>query len=415
MITSIPRWRALNEQTRLSILSIFACIGILYLAAKALPIHSAAPAEGLDFRVFWIAGKLWNSGGNPYGPAFIKEYLTTFGMKADALWLYPPYWYSIVSLFSLLPYQISANVWRISNFALVIAANHLIARALADTTRQKYLPLFLGGLGYACLMEATAMTIFLGQTSILIYFGFAAMIFGLLKGRPSILILGLTFLALKPQIGLLAFVAVATLRRYRWTILPAASICALATVSISITANAYASIIGFFVNLARQSGISANSPPNLVGFSHIAGHLLSYSTSLSGTLVLTSAAVICVVAVFSNLSFRQMSGPTNTQHELANLTLFMALIFLLVPLHTYDIVALAALPGMLLALPRTGKSLIGLGLLICFRPRNLSEALGITNPMSQGFPEAHLVSLAIVIILIGAICATITTRSRYET
>ena len=93
----------------------------------------------------------------------------------------------------------------------------------------------------------------------------------------------------------------------------------------------------------------------------------------------------------------------------------MTLIFLLVPLHTYDIVALAALPVMLLALPFSGNWLIGLGLLICFRPRNLSEALGITNPMSQGFPEAHLVSLAIILILIGAIWASIATRSRYET
>ena len=167
-------------------------------------------------------------------------------MKADALWLYPPYWYPIVSLFSLMPYQFSTSVMAGFNFVLVIAANHLVARALADVTRQKYLPLFLGGLGYVCLMEATAMTIYLGQTSILIYFGFAAMIFGLLKGRPSILILGLAFLALKPQIGFLAFVAVATLRQYRWTILPAGSICALATAPINLTANYYASIFGFF-------------------------------------------------------------------------------------------------------------------------------------------------------------------------
>ena len=105
----------------------------------------------------------------------------------------------------MMPFQAALTVWKILNFILLFISTHLLARALADMTGQKYLMLFFGGIAFVSFMYAAAVTVWSGQSSILVYFGLAAFTFGLLKERAPIVIVGLIFLALKPQIGLLAF------------------------------------------------------------------------------------------------------------------------------------------------------------------------------------------------------------------
>ena len=124
-------------------------------------------------------------------------------------------------------------------------------------------------------MYATAVTVWSGQTSILVYFGLSALLYGLLKLRWSMVIVGLVFLALKPQFGLLAFVAVAAIPYFRWAVLPAGAICILASFAIAITADYRASIEGFIANLARHSEHAANTPPHLTGAIHILGLCIS--------------------------------------------------------------------------------------------------------------------------------------------
>jgi hypothetical protein len=85
--------------------------------------------------------------------------------------------------------------------------------------------------------------------------------------------------------------------------------------------------------------------------------------------------------------------------------------FFLVPLHAYDIVSLTAVVMLLFALPRGGRWLIVAGLLICLRARNLSLALGITNPSSDRFPESFLVSIALLLVLAGTVWALLQTLS----
>src|SRR5262249_10938500 len=142
--------------------------------------------------------------------------------------------------------------WKVLNLALLIGATHLIARALADVTRQRYISIFLVGIGFGCLMRATPMTIWGGQTSILVYFGLSALFFGFLKERAALVIIGLVFLALKPQIGIIGFAAVAALDRYRWTIVPAAGVCLVASAPILVAGGYLASVRGFLSNLALQ-------------------------------------------------------------------------------------------------------------------------------------------------------------------
>ena len=126
-------------------------------------------------------------------------------------------------------------------------------------------------------MQATAITVYIGQTSILIYFGFSAIIFGILKERPAILIVGLVFVALKPQIGVVAIAAVAALRRHRWTLLPTAAIGLVSIAPIIVGGDFRATTEGFFSSLTRYNLAGSNSPGDLTGLINILDYLSSSS------------------------------------------------------------------------------------------------------------------------------------------
>ena len=390
-------------QTQLVILALFACLGILYLAPKVLSILNVGPHDYFDFQQIWLAGKIWASGQNPYDGALFpnEERLST--------WFYPPYWYPLIVPFGLLPFQVALSIWKIINFSLLIGATHLIARALADVTRQKYWPIFLSGTGFVCFMYATAVTAWSGQTSILVYFGLSAFIFGLLKARPPILIIGLLFLALKPQIGILAFAAVAALHRYRWTVLPAGAICLLDSTAIAITGDYRASVEGFLVNLTRHSEHAANTPAHLTGLIHILDYVFISNASFN-TLIVFFAAIICAVVVFYNSPLNKTSGIEDTQQTVANLALFIAFSFFLIPFHYYDMIALVALLMMIIAIPLAGRWLIALGLLICFRPDYLLRAFGVATPLE--IQLSHLVSAGLFLLVVGAMWSVLVSRPR---
>jgi hypothetical protein len=409
MAIFIPGFRGLRERTQFVILALFACLGILYLATKVLPIIDVGPHDHFDFRMFWLAGKVWASGQNPYETAsYPNEYYETFNQSRATIWFYPPYWYPLIVPFGLLSFQVALSIWKIINFLLLIGATHLIARALADVTRQRYMAIFLPGIGYACLMEATAVAIWSGQSSILVYFGLAAMIFGILKSRPLLLIVGLVFLALKPQIGVVAFAAVAAHYHYRWTVLPAAATCLLASVPIAITGDYRASVEGFLTNLTHHAQIVANTPPNMTGLIHISDYLFSISNVPLSSLIGSLMAIICAIVVFYNSSLNKAPEIEHRQHQVASLALFVASTFFFTPLHYYDLVVLAALLMMIVVIPFAGRWLIAFGLLMCFRPGIFFRAFGITNSDIFLILENRLASAGLFLLFVGAMWAILT-------
>ena len=159
---------------------LFACLGILYLLPK---LFSSQDEEGFVFRMIWMAGKLWTSGQDPYGPLFVTQYESSGLGPLGQHWNYPLYWYPIAVSLGHLPLPVAAGLWKAINFMLLIAATHLTARALADCSKQQYASIFASGLAFVCFMQAVAVSFYNGQTSIIAYFGLAAFIFGLLKRR----------------------------------------------------------------------------------------------------------------------------------------------------------------------------------------------------------------------------------------
>jgi len=404
MALSMLTFEELRKQTQLLFLIPLACLGILYIAIKVLVIPDIGPHDHIDFQDIWLAAKIWVSGKSPYdGTLFPNaERLST--------WFYPPYWYPLVVPFGLLPFSTALGIWKVINFSLLIGATYLIARVLADVAHKHFMPIFLAGTAFACFMHATPDAIWVGQTSVIVYFGLATLIFGLLKARPIFLIVGLLLLALKPQIGVIAFAAVLPLYRYRWTVIPPAVICLLATAAITITADFRVSVEGFLANLGRHADHASNSLTHLTGLLHILYYTLGISSGLLSTVLALFPAVLCTVVVFyiSPIN-KKIRNTEDTPQTVASLALFVATIFFFIPLHNYDMVGLVALLMMIIAVSLRGRWLIALGLLICFRPEYLGRTLSkATLPEVN---EAHFISLGLLLLWVGCVWALSATRS----
>ena len=398
-----------QERLKFLLLTVFACLGILYLAPKILSISNVGSGDYFDFQLFWQAGKSWAAGQNPYDGIPIPGADSSV-RTAVSTWFYPPYWYPLIVPFGVMPFRAALSIWRILNFILLIISTHLLARALADITGKKYLILFVGGIAFVSFMYATAVTVWSGQSSILVYFGLAALTFGLLKERTPVVIVGLIFLALKPQIGLLAFVAMFALRRYRWTVVPAGMICLLSGAAVALTSDLRGSIEGFLVNLTRHSEHSANTPPHLTGLIHLLDSVFSLPNASIVALVIYLAGVIVVAVLFHYSPFNSSNEKGNVEKSVATLQLFIAFSLFIIPFHYYDMLALVAVFMMIVALPLEGRWLVGLGLFLCYRPDFIWRVFGVTNPEETIL--SHLVSPGLFLILMGAVWALWATGSQ---
>ena len=275
---------------------------------------------------------------------------------------------------------------------------------------RKYSTLFAAGIAFVSFMYATAVTAWSGQSSILVCFGLSALVYGLLKSRSQTVIIGLVFLALKPQIGLLAFVAIFALRRYRWTVIPAGMICLLSGAAVALTADLRGSVEGFLVNLTRHSEHSANTPPHLTGLIHLLDSVFSLPNASLVALVIYLAGILVVAALFYYSAFNSSNENDNVEQSVVTLLLFIAFSLFIIPFHYYDTLALVAVFMMIIAVPLGGRWLMGLGLLLCYRPDFIWHVFGVTNP--EEIILSHLVSPGLFLILMGAVWALWATRSQ---
>ena len=243
-------------------LVLFAAVGISYLAEKAFW-HSGS---GLDFRLIWLAGKMWSAGQNPYGAEFHGLYFAAFGLGPNThFWVYPPNWWPLAVPLSFLSFKTAFLVWRLLNVAALVAATALVARSVGNSLRQNWLPIFLAGLGYVCLMQSTAVTFALGQTSIVVYLGIALFVYGLLENRSGIIVAALVCLMMKPNIGVVAVAAIAVVPRHGWTLIPTLFVCVVLSAPAMLSGAPQEVVAAFLENLRSYPDFIATSPANETG------------------------------------------------------------------------------------------------------------------------------------------------------
>ena len=188
----------------------------------------------------------------------------------------------------------------------------------------------------------------------------------------------------------------------------AAGICLIATIPMVVATDYRASLEGLFTNLARYSEFPANTPANLTGLTNMISFALS--VAVHAMLFLFAAAIVCAAAIFYFWPIDVGAEVDRVRMQLASLVLFVASTLFLLPLHTYDIVSLAALIAMISAKSLAGRWLIFSGLIVCLRPSSLFNLLGMTNSAGLDFPESGLVSLGLLLIFAGAVWAAMSAR-----
>jgi Glycosyltransferase family 87 len=375
---------------RLAFAVLVAATGTLYLMKAGQFALLPGPWNGYDFRAPWIAGRLWASGQNPYGEAFTSEYLAAFGAIGPAdFFNYPSYWFPIAVPLSFLPFRTAYILWQLLNFVLLLAATALTSHILTKKKPIHFWTTFLVGLSFATLMQSTVWAFLAGQTSILLYFGLAAIFYGLYEKNQQVLMSGLIAVALKPNIGAVLYLLIATMPEWRKTL--AVAICVLVLAAMpAVIHDPSGNLFGFLANLDRYYGFQlppdasrdiaasewiriqdgnwvefiANAPTTMIGLFHFTDALPRG---------LTSKALIAAAAIVSVIVYRR-GGPDELRF--ARITL---VILLFVPLHIYDMVMLM-IPALFLwsrgiTDPRMLPALAGL--LICLRPGNIAKVLDI--------------------------------------
>lgn len=399
-------------------LSLFAAAGLVYCVYRIL----FAPPDaysGFDFHQIWIAGKVWASGQDPYGPAFAAEYGRAFGRVPEIHFLlYPPYWAPIAAPLSLLPFGAALIAWRLVNLALLLLATVLAAKAIAGRDASRFWSVVLAGAGYATLMHATAMTLWIGQTSVLLYAGFAAIMYGAAMQSGWAVAAGLVAVALKPNAGAIVFVAVfAAMPEWRRTVI----VAALVLVALAAPAMIHApvdTVSEFLGNLGRYYGwpantpyeavatewvrprgdlvqLIANAPENMVGLFHFTEGMPS---RLAANVLMAGGVIASLVLFRQKLS---------ADLKFVGLVL---IVLLFVPLHGYDIVVVT-IPAMFVwsrGLTDPYMLAAWMGLPICMRAKNIGDALHFQNFLPDSGPATVgllLIAVSVTVLIVSSIAS----------
>lgn len=398
-------------------------LSLLYISVKV--IFPNTPSQGFDFRLIWLAGRLWSDGQNPYDIDIFKaSYLAVFGLGPNThFWVYPPSWSCISVAFSIFPFSVAEFLWRLANYLALFGIVAITGLLLYDwkicCLRDPRLYL---GATYCYLLQATPVVISIGQTSILSTFGFILALYGMRQSSLLLSVLGLYILSLKPQIALVFFISLLVGGYFRIVVL--AVLLSIASSGIAFLFSGIGqNIKGFLINLNRyssDSNFSANLPPDLTGLSNLLDYF-GYEKLSSPKFILMAVIVGLVMGLVMRvfgITFRdweKLQLPLQKKWDPPILWIITMLssTFFVMPLHTYDAVWLSPVAILSLYCSRLTWLLLLPGLLMIFRDGNLAQITGIYHPDVVIFQGSLLVSLGAFILLIGSVIA-ITISLKYS-
>lgn len=389
--------------------------GVAYLVFKS---YQVTHYPGFDFRYIWLAGEAWLRGLNPYGPEFqeLGKLLITSGYVPE-MWVYPPNWYLPSVLVAAAGLESSFFITNIVNVALIVASSALLTAALPPL-RFENLPqnavfdllrrylrapwnVFFLHVFAIAILQATAITLSVGQTSILVYFGVCLLIYGLVRDRQLFAVLGLAIVFLKPQLAVVIFTALAMSRAHRALVAKAIGVSAVVSLPAFVVTPAVA--FEFFTNLTRYDGItSANWPQSTTGLRHLVWQIGNIDP---GNIVAMLAAIVVVIGLYLALARggRELGGV-----EL--IVLAGAVTIGVAPLHVYDLVLVGVL---LFALTRSRPFDLAIGVVgaaLLWRAGDIAKLTGFYGVGTEHFVGTRLATLGSVLIMI-AIFETIRRRS----
>lgn len=370
---------------------------------------------GYDFRYLWLAGRIWVEGADPYGSAFSDtgRLLVPSGHVPE-LWAYPPSWWPIASLLGLFGIRTANSLWGLASIALCLASSFLIASAFrwaySDDRIIGSRRHFLISMGLALpllhfvgtsALEATTLVIALGQTSLLIYFGIALLLYGTASGGRPLSATGLSILFLKPQIGL-AFAVLfliysgSSRRTLAWAV--ALSVL-MALPALVINPNAPFAMIA---NMVSYDGVVRATLPQVTTGVRVASWYVTGGDP--GGIV--CAAVVALAVVVSTLMLRRLHEGEDERRVLwLCMTVAAAATIAFAPLHYYDfVIAACLLPAVLMSsVPFASAGILGAALIL--RADSLGKLTGLFDHDIKIFEGSLLSTVGGVLLLVAILGA----------
>lgn len=207
-----------NRRTLLILIVINA---LVYLAYRR-----TIPPGSLDFRAFYYAGQtIRKAPAHLYDPEDQRVGHTRGFGKGSTFFVHPPHEVLIFAPLSMVPYDLSFNLWRVlSLLCLVVAA--LLFCAATGASRTTALMLFLA-------MAPVAVCVLIGQDSLLLLLLLCGCFYLLKQERDLAAALVLSLALFKPQIPAIMAIAILAIGRKRFFASFAAAGAAIAAASLA--------------------------------------------------------------------------------------------------------------------------------------------------------------------------------------
>jgi hypothetical protein len=318
-----------------------------------------------------------------------------------AHWFYPPHSWVLMAPLARFDFPTAQKIWLSLNAACIAGGSFLFWRTLRASGKDvgwRSLAFFMM---FVNLMGATVITLYLGQTSGLMYFAFYLFAYGFVAQRRTPAVIALTILLIKPQIG----VPVAVFYLLSpGGVLP--SVIAGMTVAILslpafVVGGLKATVFGFLTNVSSYSGANAfNSSPATTGIRNLAYYL----TGIDSPIASFALAAIVLSAACSLFVFRVLPrrGQTEENPRLLGVIALAFIIVSVLPLHSYDLMIIA--PLLLYSLLQ--KSMMPYwavaSALVIFRSNNLARRATHGDELLYFITNATIDSFAILALSMAA-------------
>ena len=413
--SALAAWPTNERPMRWIILTIAVFAALVGLRHLLLNFQIVSGDAGYDFRYLWVAGRTWVEGMNPYGSDFraMGSAFISNG-HVPTLWAYPPSWWPIASALGLVRLETASWLWGYLNIALCFASSFLVVGAFrrihsggsaSHPSRD-----FLIGAGTALallhfvgasVLEATTLVVVLGQTSLLIYFGLALLLYGIANGSRPMCAVGLSLVLLKPQIGL-PFATIFFLysgwsrRTLAWAII-LTLVMAIPALIIDPLAP-----LDMVRNTLRYDGVVKATLPQVTTGVRFALWYLS-GIDAGGFIALMIAVLAAVV---SSLALRRVHREEDEFRFLwLCTTVATAITLALAPLHYYDFVIVACLlPAVLVSAPPFASAAL-LGTALIVRADELGRMTGLYDRDIKIFEGTFVSTLGAALLLVAALGA----------
>jgi hypothetical protein len=247
-------------------------------------------------------------------------------------------------------------------------------------------------------LEATALTLAVGQTSLLVLFGVALLLFGASRASLPLAVAGLAVIFLKPQIGIVFLIVLPFLGAWARRLVLSAIAVSAALALPALIVDPYA-LLDFVRNVAAYDGFTdANLPQAMTGLRLAVWELLGRDIgNIAAAGVTVAAALLLVLGPF------RLTGAAGSHVRVwQSVTLIVAVMAAIAPLHYYDFVLVVALvPTLLLA---RGPALIaGLtGGALILRADWLGKLTGLYDPEVAIFEGSILATIGGTLLLVAA-------------